>query len=975
VELGVTLRVGGEGGTEVTVGPAGWTEFTVGRGEDANLFLNHPTVSRRHCRLLRRGGQVLVEDLGSRLGTFVGARRVEGTVLLADGDELRVGEVLVAVTIVDPEAAARARAQGVDTVAPPPARPAPAARREAPKPPPMPPPPSVPPRPTPAAAPAPTPAPKPTPPPTPTPTPTPVPKPTPTPAPAPARRSAPPVAPAPEDRTVVAKGSEATATSVRVDLEGKTRVVLGRAPTSDVVLDNPVVSHAHAELRRDGEGFVVSDLGSTNGTFVNGVRVTAPRPLGAGDVLSVGPYALRFDGRRLATGPRRAGTRIEVRGIGKQVNDRATGKPLYLLKDVSLTILPKEFVGLLGASGCGKSTFMDTVNGRRPATEGQVLYDGENLYNQFDRFKRGIGYVPQELIFHDGLPVGDALRYASRLRLPDDTTDAEIEAHIDRVLRTVGLVAQKGTLVQHLSGGQKKRVSIAMELLSQPTLLFLDEATSGLDLGTEAQMMRLFRELADGGVTTLCITHYVDSLDACDMVAYFVKGRLAFFGPPKELKSWFGVAAIREVYLKEADKTPEQWEAAFQASDVYRKYVAGRASPPVPDDATRVRPGQAIETVRPRDLKRQATVLTNRYVQLVKGDRRALGITLALGPVVGLLVSLVLAGKDGEVGVALAKRQAQLSFVTTITACFLGLFGAIREVVKELAVYRHERFINLEIWPYLASKVLPLAVVGALQVAGLLAVVHLLADVRAPIVGHFLMLASVSLAASLLGLAISAAVDSSDKAVMLMILVIIPQFLFSNAMINLQGFGKALGVVFILCYWGHSGVKSLMPDALREQTWAGAQRIELPAAMRDDIAARARYEGMDPGRAIEDATAAANAALGGGGGGGGQSGLVMFGDDGWFLSWAMLMVFAALYLGLAYVALRKKDGPTGKPFAIPLLKMGTWVELRARLLWALRRLNDLWVASMRAMVRKLAAKFDKPNTPSSAPPPGAPPAV
>jgi ABC-type multidrug transport system ATPase subunit len=272
---------------------------------------------------------------------------------------------------------------------------------------------------------------------------------------------------------------------------------------------------------------------------------------------------------------------------------------------------------------------MDTVNGRRPATEGQVLFDGDNLYNQFDRFKRGIGYVPQELIFHDGLPVGDALRYASRLRLPDDTTEAEIEQAVDRVLGIVGLVAQKGTLIRHLSGGQKKRVSIAMELLSQPSVLFLDEATSGLDLGTEAQMMSLFRELADGGVTTLCITHYVDSLDACDMVAYFVKGRLAFFGPPAELKTWFGVKAIREVYLKEKEKTPEQWEAAFRASDAYRRYVLDRASPPVPEDATRVRPGHAIEAVRPRDLKRQAKVLTSRYVQLVRSDRRALGVALA----------------------------------------------------------------------------------------------------------------------------------------------------------------------------------------------------------------------------------------------------------------------------------------------------------------------------------------------------------
>ncbi|MCC7138010.1 MAG: FHA domain-containing protein [Planctomycetes bacterium] len=919
MDLEITLTPMGEGGGAPTsVGPAGWTEFLVGRAEDARLFLHHPTVSRRHCRLLREGHGVVVEDLSSRVGTFVNGRRVEGKVALVDGDRLTVGEVALAVRIVDPEAEARRRAAMAMTVAPPPKSPAKA-------PPPAPPPPPAPAAPAPVAASRAV-----TPPPAPPPA-APAPKPAPTPAPAPT--------PVPADRTVVARGGEHTLTTVAVELTGKARVVVGRGAECDLALDNPVVSRAHAELRKEGEAWSVVDLGSTNGTFVNGERVLAPRPLAAGDVVSVGPYALAFDGRRLSTKPRKAGTRIEVRGIGKQVNDRATGKPLYLLKDVSLTILPKEFVGLLGASGCGKSTFMDTVNGRRPATEGQVLFDGENLYNQFDRFKRGIGYVPQELIFHDGLPVVDALRYASRLRLPDDTTEAEIEANIDRVLKVVGLVAQKETLIQFLSGGQKKRVSIAMELLSQPTVLFLDEATSGLDLGTEAQMMSLFRELADGGVTTFCITHYVDSLDACDMVAYFVKGRLAFFGPPRELKRWFGVAAIREVYLKEKEKTPEEWEAAFRASDAYRTYVLGRAAPPVPDDATRVRPGHAIELARPRDLKRQAKVLTSRYVQLIRGDRRSLGITLALAPVIGLLVALVLSGKADENAIQLAQRQGKLSFVLTITTCFLGLFGAIREVVKELAVYRHERFVNLEVGPYLLSKVLPLAAVAALQTAGLLAVVHAFADLRGPFLGQFVMLWSGAVAATLLGLAISSAVDSNDKAVMLMILVIIPQFLFSNAMIELSGVGKALGVVAILGYWVHDGVKSLLPDAIRETSFGGVPAVQ------------SRVVGFDAfGNPIVENVPAA---------GGGGASPVLFGTNGWALDLAFILVFAAFYLGLAYVFLRKKDGPTGKPFSIPLLKAGTWVEVRHRLGWGLRTTVNALVAGVRAFNTAVAKGFER----------------
>ncbi len=281
MELGVTLTVGGEGGTAVTVGPAGWTEFTVGRGEDANLFLNHATVSRRHCRLLRRGSQVLVEDLGSRLGTFVGARRVEGTVLLADGDDLRVGEVLVAVAIVDPEAVARARrrpSRRSRRRRAAPRRPCRARRARSRRPPPS--------R-----------------------------------RPSRRRRARDPAA---QDRLRRGRRSRRCPRTARSSRRGRGDRDLGprrprgedaRRPrtgaTSDVVLDNPVVSHAHAELRREGEGFVVADLGSTNGTFVNGVRVTAPRPR-RGRRAVRGP--LRLEVRRATARHGRAARRHAHRG-------------------------------------------------------------------------------------------------------------------------------------------------------------------------------------------------------------------------------------------------------------------------------------------------------------------------------------------------------------------------------------------------------------------------------------------------------------------------------------------------------------------------------------------------------------------------------------------------------------------------------------------------------------------------------------
>ena len=855
--------------------------YTIGRGADAKLFLNHATVSRAHARILARGGGLVVEDAGSQAGTLVNGRRVEGSAPLASGDRLAVGDITLVLTFAAPEDVLRRRAQALATLRP-----------------------------------------------------------------GAVRGVKPTKAPAGADRTMLGPAdSPPLVPTLSVPLAGRTKTTLGRDGACDVALDSPLLSRRHAEISGEGGAFSVRDLDSTNGTFVNGERVTRSRRLAANDQLRIGPYTFTFDGSTLQARPVGEGTRIEVRAVGKQVNDRATGRPIFLLKDVSLTIEPKEFVGLLGSSGCGKSTFMDTVNGRRPATEGTVLYNGENLYNRFDAYKRGIGYVPQELIFHDGLPVEDALRYASRLRLPDDTSDAEIEANIDRVLTIVNLEAQRGTLVRHLSGGQKKRVSIAMELLSRPTVLFLDEATSGLDLGTEAQMMKLFRDLADGGVTTLCITHYVDSLEMCDVVAYFIRGRLAFFGPPAELKRHFGVAAIREVYVKEAEKTPEAWEALFRGTKTWRTYVEGRAGAVAPADATTVRPGQTMEQVRRKDPLRQFAVLTKRYVDLIRGDRRALAITVGMAPLLGLLAALVFRKGDAESLIQLAYRQNKLAFVLTISAVFLGLFGAIREVVKELNVYRHERFVNLEILPYLGSKVVPLAVVAAMQMAGLLVVVHLLADVEAPLFGQFVVLWTAAVAAGLLGLAISSGVDTSDKAVMLMIVVVIPQFLFSNVITQLTGFTKFLGMAFIVSYWCQDGLKSLLPDRLLEARLGGGQVTGLT---------------WDPVTGQPVPTVSQS-----------DGPLALFGWHGFALDFAMLLVFAAIYGALACHFLRRKDGPTGRPYQIPWIRSGGWVAVGARLRWASSRLLTFLARGVGALGRRMAALGDKAGGgPAAGAPPG-----
>jgi len=602
-------------------------------------------------------------------------------------------------------------------------------------------------------------------------------------------------------------------------------VTIGRCPESSLAVRDLTVSRAHLRIDGSDAVSVVADLGSTNGTFINGRRVDDASPLRPGDVLSFGPYSLRFDGRGLRRGFAGRGMRIDVQSLSKDVTDRETGRPLSILSDISLTVQPGQFVGLLGSSGCGKSTFMDAVNGRRPATKGSVLFDGSDLYTHFDAFKCGIGYVPQQLIFHEMLPLADALRYTSRLRLASDATEEEIETNINTVLETVGLADRRDTVIANLSGGQKKRVSMAMELLSAPTTLFLDEVTSGLDLGTEQQMMHLFRTLADEGMTVVCISHYVDSLELCDMIAYFVGGMLAFYGPPEEFRRFCGIEAIRDVYTAETDKSPEQWQDQFRRSPQFDKYVQAQTLQDSGEAPATAAPARR-QTPEPRKInwaewKRQFGICTKRYVQTMTVDNRGLLVLTGLAPLVAVLICILARSIDAGPG-----KQNILCFGSMMTLLFLGLFGAIREVVKELAIYRHERFITLQIVPYLASKIVPLAAMGAIQTLMLLFIINIWGGMEAGnILQQFSVLFLVYLAGTTMGLAISSAVGSSDQAVMLMIVTVVPQVLFSGAMFPLRGAAAFIAQTFVVGYWGQDAITSLLPAATQKALPAGSGAV------------------------------------------------------------------------------------------------------------------------------------------------------
>ncbi len=362
-------------------------------------------------------------------------------------------------------------------------------------------------------------------------------------------------------------------------LGSKTRLVVGRAPDCDIFLPHPSVSRYHALLERRNDALYVSDLGSVNGVWLGGQRVTEAAAVREGDRIGIGPFLLSLTHGLLHSLDNSRSLRLEARGLEKVVltSNRTSRK---LLDNINLVVNPGEFVTLLGPSGSGKSTLMDCLNGRRRATSGRVLANGEDFYRHFDSFRQSLGYVPQKDIVHTQLTVSRALLYTARLRLPLDTDPDELRARVESVLKEMELIPHRDTLIGDLSGGQIKRVSLGAELLGQPALLYIDEATSGLDAGTEARMMRLFRGLADEGKSIICITHNVDNVDQCHLVLVLARGKLVYYGPPREAPRYFKVPRISDIYDRLAERDLADWEKDFRASSLYMEFVAERLAMP-----------------------------------------------------------------------------------------------------------------------------------------------------------------------------------------------------------------------------------------------------------------------------------------------------------------------------------------------------------------------------------------------------------
>ncbi len=587
-------------------------------------------------------------------------------------------------------------------------------------------------------------------------------------------------------------------------------VSIGRDPANTLVVDDLMVSRHHAELRPAAGGFEIADLGSQNGTFVNGVRVTSA-PVRFGDVVGVGGASLMLGPDGLVAVEARAGVSYAASGL--QV---LTPQGKVILDGISFALDEGSFLGVVGPSGSGKSTLVGALTGRRPATHGSVFFSGRDLYAEYEHLRQMIGYVPQDDVLHLELTVGQTLDFAAELRFPSDVSRADREARVAEVLDELGLNERRDVRVGSLSGGQRKRVSVALELLTRPSLIILDEPTSGLDPGYERSLMELLAELARAGRTILVVTHSVQSLHLCDRILCLAPGgRMGWFGPPDELTAYFGRDDYQEVFRDLSEVDGDVWKHRFESHPSFAAYVTQ------PLSRYQAASGPRTTAKVPRwEWFRQFNVLTRRRVASILADMKTLGLWIGLA--VGLALILLVALPSGELGpIDLPEirivSQAPLVVLTVVLAVTeLGAFNSIREIAEELPLYKRERAVGLSISAYVASKTVVFGVITIAQalIIGVIGLARQNGPQDALVFGWamgelLVVLILTGLAAMALGLFVSAAVNTVDRAMTFLPIIFVMMMIFTAgglfpSFANQPGLKQ--GSFLASSHWGFNGV-------------------------------------------------------------------------------------------------------------------------------------------------------------------------
>lgn len=576
-----------------------------------------------------------------------------------------------------------------------------------------------------------------------------------------------------------ASGASQEAVSVVAGASAPT-LTIGRATDNDVVVDDLLASRRHARAVRRGRGFWIEDLGSLNGTHVNG-RLIAAEEIGPGDLLTIGHLEFRVVDGELRMAP-------QQREVSLAAHDLRVVLPggKELLGGVDIELPAASLLAVIGPSGAGKSTLLGALTGSRRATSGTVTFDGRDLYENFSELRHRIGLVPQDDVVHPQLTVRQALEYASRLRFPADLDDRARRNRIDQVLAELELTSHVDTRIDKLSGGQRKRTSVALELLTEPSLLFLDEPTSGLDPGLDKSVMSTLRALADTGRTVVVVTHSVANLGLCDRVLLLAPGgKVAYYGPPQQVLGYFGREDYADVFTDVAAH-PEEVAQSF------RRYAA--ASPAPAPAAVPVRSARpAAPPLRQQSVPSQVATLARRHLRVLLADRSYALFMLLMPFVLGLLVGAVPGGDGfGARSDPESTEPRQLLVVLIVGAAFMGIASSARDLVGERAIYRREKGVGLSPVGYLAAKLLVFGGLAVLQSAVLVGLaLALKTPPDAHVLGHgglelYAATVATTFVSATTGLLISAWVSTSEQVMPLLVVGIMGQLVLCGGLITLK---------------------------------------------------------------------------------------------------------------------------------------------------------------------------------------------
>jgi ABC transport system ATP-binding/permease protein len=576
----------------------------------------------------------------------------------------------------------------------------------------------------------------------------------------------------------------------KVSFKDKNTMVIGRDPQSDLQLEFPMISWRHARLTREAGGILVEDLGSRNGTFVGGIRITTKVLAKPGQEIGLGSYRFQLlEGGELAQREYHGNLTIEAMDV---VVTAASGK--RLVEPVSMTIFPSELVALMGPAGAGKTTLLKALNGYTKPSEGRVLFNGDSLYDYYDRFRQQMGYVPQDDIVHAQLTVKEALYFSARLRT--DLSDAEIEGRTEKVLRQLQMWEKRNDIIgsperKVLSGGQRKRVNIALELINDTPVLFLDEPTSGLSSYDAESVIELLKELSTQGKTIITTIHQpsmkiyqmFDDLIMVNRAPSEPCGTMVYFGPayPDSIQFLNDIPAgsaptadlSPEMLLSGvARKNSADWQQTYKASRYQRDFVEARSGKQPPPDPSAGTPGNNPK--RHFDLTQWFALVKRNYKVKVRDTTQTV-ILLCQAPLFAILIAMIFHPLSPDMQfMDLTPKLAGVHFLLVVAAVWFGCNNAARDIVGEWTVYKRERMVTLKLVSYVFSKLSILFVLGVFQCLCLLGIVYPTLGLKGNFGLDLLVLVLSAMVGTGIGLCISAFARTTESAIALLPVVLLP---------------------------------------------------------------------------------------------------------------------------------------------------------------------------------------------------------